>query len=101
MSHLCDSTVAGPTEWKDIVLASKCEYPPFRHSLLWTLSSTLLTSTFVFSSGGFLFGVFELEWSPKAFSSKRGLFATLKGPRKEGGVRVFIENPGGRVSQEK
>ena len=31
MSHLCDSTVAGPTARRDNVLASKCEYPPFRH----------------------------------------------------------------------
>ena len=31
MSHLCDSTVAGPTARRDNVLASKCEYPPFRY----------------------------------------------------------------------
>ena len=31
MSHLCDSTVAGPTAQRDNVLASKCEYPPFRY----------------------------------------------------------------------
>ena len=30
MSHLCDSTVAGPTARRDNVLASRCEYPPFR-----------------------------------------------------------------------
>ena len=29
MSHLCDSTVAGPTARRDNGLASKCEYPPF------------------------------------------------------------------------
>ena len=34
MSHLCDSTVAGPTARRDQVLASKCEYPPFRYPLL-------------------------------------------------------------------
>ena len=28
---LCDSTVAGPTPRRDNVLASKCEYTPFRH----------------------------------------------------------------------
>ena len=28
MSHLCDSTVAGPTARRDNVLTSKCEYPP-------------------------------------------------------------------------
>ena len=31
MSHLCDSTVAGPTARRYNVLASKCEYPPFRY----------------------------------------------------------------------
>ena len=31
MSHLCDSTVAGPTAQRNNVLASKCEYPPFRY----------------------------------------------------------------------
>ena len=31
MSHLCDSTVAGLTARRDKLLASKCEYPPFRH----------------------------------------------------------------------
>ena len=31
MSHLCDSTVAGLTARRDNVLASKCEYPPFRY----------------------------------------------------------------------
>ena len=31
MSHLCDSTVASPTARRDNVLASKCEYPPFRY----------------------------------------------------------------------
>ena len=31
MSHLCDSTVAGPTARRDNVLASKCEYPRFRY----------------------------------------------------------------------
>ena len=31
MSHLCDSTVAGPTARRDNALASKCEYPPFRY----------------------------------------------------------------------
>ena len=31
MSHLCGSTVAGPTARRDNVLASKCEYPPFRY----------------------------------------------------------------------
>ena len=31
MSHLRDSTVAGPTARRDNVLASKCEYPPFRY----------------------------------------------------------------------
>ena len=31
MSHLCDSTVAGPTARRDNVVASKCEYPPFRY----------------------------------------------------------------------
>ena len=31
MSHLYDSTVAGPTARRDNVLASKCEYPPFRY----------------------------------------------------------------------
>ena len=31
MSLLCDSTVAGPTGWRDNVLASKCENPPFRY----------------------------------------------------------------------
>ena len=34
MSHLCDSTVAGPTARRDNVLASKCEHPPFRYPLL-------------------------------------------------------------------
>ena len=29
MSHLCDSTVAGPATRRDNALASKCEYPPF------------------------------------------------------------------------
>ena len=32
MLHLCDSTVAGPTARRDSVLASKCEYPPFRYT---------------------------------------------------------------------
>ena len=31
LSHLRDSTVAGPTARRDNVLASKCEYPPFRY----------------------------------------------------------------------
>ena len=31
MSHLCDSTVSGPTARRDNILASKCEYPPFRY----------------------------------------------------------------------
>ena len=31
MPHSCDSTVAGPTAWRDNVLANKCEYPPFRY----------------------------------------------------------------------
>ena len=31
MSHLCDTTVAGPATRRDNVLASKSEYPPFRH----------------------------------------------------------------------
>ena len=31
MSHLCDSTVAGPSARRDNVLASKYEYPPFRY----------------------------------------------------------------------
>ena len=31
MSHLCDSTVAGPAVRRDNVLASKCECPPFRY----------------------------------------------------------------------
>ena len=31
MSHLRDSTVAGPTARRDNALASKCEYPPFRY----------------------------------------------------------------------
>ena len=32
--HLCDSTVAaGPTAPIDNVLASECEYPPFRYPL--------------------------------------------------------------------
>ena len=29
MSHLCDSTVASLTAWRENALASKCEYPPF------------------------------------------------------------------------
>ena len=29
--HFCDSTVASPTARRDNVLASKCEYPPFRY----------------------------------------------------------------------
>ena len=31
MLHFCDSTVAGPTAQRDNLLASKCEYPPFRY----------------------------------------------------------------------
>ena len=31
MLHLCDSTVVGPTAQRGNVLASKCEYPPFRY----------------------------------------------------------------------
>ena len=31
MQHLCDSTVAGPGARRDNVLASKCQYPPFRY----------------------------------------------------------------------
>ena len=31
MSHLCDSTVAGPAVRRDNVLATRCEYPPFRY----------------------------------------------------------------------
>ena len=31
LSHLCDNAVAGPTARRDNVLASKCEYPPFRY----------------------------------------------------------------------
>ena len=31
MSHLCDSTVAGPTARRDNVLASKCKYSPFHY----------------------------------------------------------------------
>ena len=33
MSHLCDSTVAGPTARRNNAQASKCEYPPFRYPL--------------------------------------------------------------------
>ena len=28
---MCDSTVAGPAARRDKVLASNCEYPPFRY----------------------------------------------------------------------
>ena len=34
MSHLCDSTVAGPTVRRDIVLATKCEYRHIRNYYL-------------------------------------------------------------------
>ena len=48
MSHLFDSTVAGPTARRDNVLASKYEYPPFRYppfkcALLKGFRSPLLT----------------------------------------------------------
>ena len=43
MSHLCDSTVAGLTARRNNVLASKCEYPPFRYPpfkcALWFLAT--------------------------------------------------------------
>ena len=44
MSHLCDSTVASPTARRDNVLASKCEYPPFRYPLLNVPYSVRLTT---------------------------------------------------------
>ena len=31
MSHLCDSTVAGPNAQRDNAQASRCEYPPFSY----------------------------------------------------------------------
>ena len=33
MQHLCDHTVADPGAQRDKILASKCEYPPFRHAI--------------------------------------------------------------------
>ena len=44
MSHLCDSTVAGPTARRDNVLASKCEYPAFRYPLLLNVPDIALKS---------------------------------------------------------
>ena len=46
MSHLCDSTVAGPTARRDNALASKYEYSPFRYP---PLKSALLNSQYQFA----------------------------------------------------
>ena len=45
---MCDSTVAGPTAQTDNVLASKCEYPPFRYPLLIVLENSKRRSSLQF-----------------------------------------------------
>ena len=40
MSHLFDSIVAGPTARRANVLASKCEYTPFRYTPLVNVPDT-------------------------------------------------------------
>ena len=53
MSYLCDSTVSGPTARGDNVLASQCDYPPFRSPLLNVPDSSMDTMSMSFAGDVF------------------------------------------------